>query len=99
MIDSESARGSVKGAGDGGSERRVALGMLSASIADADGILCNWGASKLSGGDSTCCVVLLKWRARHGRRNAGGSADKGIRVSSMDRLIDLLNIAKLRKPC
>lgn len=54
----------------------------------------NSDASKLSGMDSTCCVVELKYRARLGRRNVGGSADDGIRVSNMGLLIILLSIVK-----
>ena len=34
----------------------------------------------------------LKYRARLGRRNVGGSAEDGIRVSSIDRLIVLLSM-------
>jgi hypothetical protein len=56
------------------------------------------GAAKLSGGDSTCCGVELKNRARTGRRNVGGSADDGIRVSRMDRLIVLLSIVTVELP-
>lgn len=46
----------------------------------------------MSGGDSTCWGVELKYRARLGRRNVGGSAEDGIRVSSIDRLIVLLSM-------
>ena len=49
------------------------------------------GTAKLSGGDSMCCGVELKYRARVGR-NVGGSAEDGIRVSKMDRLIVLLSM-------
>lgn len=37
------------------------------------------------GGASTCWGVELKYRARMGRRNVGGSEEEGIRVSRMDR--------------
>ena len=57
----------------------------------ADG---NWEASNPSGGDSTCCAVELKYRARLGRRKVGGSAEDDIRVSRMDLLIVLLSIVR-----
>jgi hypothetical protein len=50
---------------------------------------------KLSGGDSTCCGVELKYRARLGRRNVGGSAEDGIRVSRTDRRTLLLSIVRV----
>jgi hypothetical protein len=50
---------------------------------------------KLSGGGSTCCGVELKYRARLGRRNVGGSAEDGIRVSRMDRRRLLLSIVRV----
>lgn len=52
----------------------------------------SWEASNASGGDSTCCAVELKYRARLGRRNVGGSAEDEIRVSRIDLLTVLQNI-------
>lgn len=49
-------------------------------------------ASTASGGDSTCCAVELKYRARLGRRNVGGNADEEIRMSKTDFLTVLLSI-------
>lgn len=48
--------------------------------------------SKLSFGESTICVVELKYRARFGRRNDGGRVGCGIRHSSRDFLTVRLNI-------
>ena len=50
----------------------------------------------LSMGDSTCCVVELKNRARLGKRKVGGSVALGIRMSNKDFLIVLLNILRSR---
>lgn len=47
-------------------------------------------------GDSTCCVVELKNRARLGKRKVGGSVALGIRMSNKDFLIVLLNILRSR---
>jgi len=67
-----------------------------------DGVVCAIGssiercdASKLSGGDSTCCAVELKYRARLGRRKVGGSAEDGMRMSSRERLAVLSSSLKL----
>ena len=56
----------------------------------------NWGVSKSFGGDSTCCAVELKYRARLGRRKVGGKADVEIRMSSKDFLTVLLNILRVK---
>lgn len=91
-MDSERANGSWIGAGGSGTFGRVVLG-LGASFESID-----WtkevfsDASTASGGDSTCCAVELKYRARLGRRNVGGNADEGIRMSKMDFLTVLLSI-------
>ena len=47
---------------------------------------------KLFAGGSMICVVELKYRAPLGRRNIGGSADAGNRMSNTDFLMVLLNI-------
>lgn len=55
-------------------------------------------ALMFSMGDSTCCVVELKKRARLGKRKVGGSVALGIRMSNKDFLIVLLNILKSKMP-
>lgn len=56
---------------------------------DDGGSAVDW---KPSAGGSMICAVELKYRAPFGRRNIGGSADAGNRVSNTDFLIVLLNI-------
>jgi hypothetical protein len=100
LTESESGlgAGSVAGGdgGDGGEEG--ALGFRAdgeaATIFEDGGA--SGGTSKPAGGDSMICAVELKYRARFGRRNVGGSADTGIRMSRMGFRNDLLNILMIR---
>jgi hypothetical protein len=55
----------------------------------------NWEAVSASVDGSTCCVVVLKYRARLGRRKVGGRTVDGIRTSQIDFLTVLLNIVSV----
>jgi hypothetical protein len=87
LTESERGLGAGSAAGGDGSEEE-------ATIFEDGGA--SGGTSKPSGGDSMICAVELKYRARFGRRNVGGSADTGIRMSRMDFRNDLLNILMIR---
>jgi len=93
LTESERGLGAGSAAGGDGSEEE-ALGVRAdgegATIFEDGGA--SGGTSKPSGGDSIICAVELKYRARFGRRNVGGSVDTGIRMSRMDFRNDLLNI-------
>lgn len=97
MTESERGLGAGSTAGGDGAE----VGFLgvgadgeAATAFEAGGA--SRGASRPSGGDSMICAVELKYRARLGRRKAGGSADTGIRMSRTDFRSDLLNILVMR---
>lgn len=90
-------RGVAIGGGRRGTDRRscflIGLVVGVAGCADAAGATAG-GIEAESQAGSTCWVVELKYRARHSRRNVGGSDEDGI-WSEMDRLSVLLSISKL----
>lgn len=88
----------VEGGGGGkGTDLKVGfLGVKTDGFEDALAsiwVIVRGGVEGLAGG-STCWVVELKYRARHGRRNVGGSVEEGIRVSRTDLLSVLLSILR-----
>jgi hypothetical protein len=92
FVEVERVRGVVGGGGGEGileSLRSVCFGNW--DVASGPGM----EGEKSSGGGSTCCAVELKYRARLGRRNVGGSAEDGIRVSRTDRRRLLLSIVRV----
>ena len=92
MIDGERVIGDEDEAEDGVGD--VAANVDSAGWVVPDEVGVTLEALKPSAGGSTCWEVELKYRARYGRRNVGGSADGGILKSKMDLLIVLLNIVR-----
>jgi hypothetical protein len=98
LTESDSARDSETGDGGCGIDRFV--GLMVDVIGDADDCgLVNCDASNPPVGDSTCCAVELKYRARLGRRKVGGNADDGIRTSNIDRRAILHSILRVDKLC
>ena len=90
MIDSESARG-VEGGGGG-------EGILESfwSVCFGTSVVVDGGrVEEREGGASMCCAVELKYRARLGRRNVGGSAEVGIRVSRTERRSVLRSVVRV----
>lgn len=63
---------------------------------EGDAAVGNCADSKESGGDSTCCVVLLKNLARIGRRNVGGSVAVETGASTIDLRRARENILRLQ---
>ena len=61
-------------------------GFVGIFAGEGDEAVGNCDDSRASGGDSTCCVVLLKNLARIGSRNVGGSADGDTGASAIDLL-------------
>lgn len=92
LTEGDNEGGATLGGGATGVED-LTEGFSGSKDATAEGIGL---ALLLSMGGSTCCVVELKNRARLGKRNVGGSVALGIRMSSKDLLIVLLNIPKLK---
>lgn len=90
MTDGENDAG-VGGGGGGEGIEEVAAGLEDAA---GDFGVATSEALNPSVGGSTCWAVVLKNRARFGRRKGGGSAEVGILVSKMDFLIVLLNIVR-----
>lgn len=96
MTDSESARGVSIGAGGGGTVLFVRT-RGGTETGARDTVVGSCEASNDAAGDSTCCVVVWKYRARFGSRKVGGRAEEGIPVSRRDLLIVLLSILRLSK--
>lgn len=97
MTEESTAIGVVIGAGAVGAFLRGGpLGLTASSAEAATEFKGICDASSPADGVSICWVVLLKHRARDGRRNVGGRADEDIFESRMDRRIVLLSIVKLK---
>ncbi len=100
MTESERGLGRAS-AGAAGGEDEVVILVVSADGEAATALDdggASGGISRPSGGDSMICAVELKYRARFGRRNVGGRADTGIRMSRTDFQTDLLSILVMRAP-
>ena len=83
----------IRGSGGAGFE-----GGASAEGAASDIFGGNWEVLVVAG-DSTCWRVVLKYRARFGRRKVGGRTVDSIRTSKADFRNVLVNILRLAIVC